>query len=274
MTTTPPAPTLVAYTDADPCPRVEITVTPMPGDADTITVWRSWAGRRTQVRDAVGVTVSGDYFVIDYEVPFGVAVTYTCETADAGGVPSELSAGSSVTVAVTEIWMQDPLAPTSALEVATTTGSSIGVRALADSFAGHTAEMPAETVTIIGSGEPVALGGTRQAPSGVPLKIKARTQADADAVRSLWDQSFPLCVRTPAKMPFYRGLAYMVFDYTETPHPDWQQVTFTATARVVRGPGRGIVIQPRTFADLLDEAATFADLLTLYPTFLDLRRGL
>lgn len=272
MTTTPPAPTLVAHTDADPCPRVEITVTPMPVDADTITVWRSWAGRRTQVRDAVGVTVSGDYFVVDYEAPFGVPVTYTCETADAAGVPSELSAGTSATVAVTEIWMQDPLDPASAIEVATT-GSSAGVRALADSFTGHTAEMPAETVTVIGSGEPIALGGTRQAPSQVPLKVKARTVADAEAVRNLWNQAFPLCVRTPTKMPFYRGLAYMVFDYTETPHPDWVQVTFAATARVVRGPGRGVVVQPRTYDHLLDEAATYAGLLPLYPTYLDMRRG-
>lgn len=272
MTTTPPAPTLVAYTDADPCPRVEITVTPMPVDADTITVWRSWAGRRTQVRDAVGATVSGDYLVVDYEVPLGVQVTYTCETADAAGVPSELSSGTSTTLNVATIWMQDPLSPASAVEVQTTPGVT-GVRAIGDSFAPLTYEMPTEVVTIIGSAEPIALGGTRQAASQVPLTIQAWTDAEAANLRTLWQQAFPLCVRTPASIPQYGGLIYLTFDFTETPYPGWDGVLFTAQARSVRGPGRGIVAQPRTYAHLLDESATYSGLLPVYATYLDMRRG-
>lgn len=273
MTTTPPAPTLATHTDADPCPRVEITITPMPVDADTVTVWRSWAGRRTQVRDAINATVAGDHFAVDYEAPLGTPVTYTCETADSDGVPSELSTGTSTTLDVTTIWMQDPLDPTNAIEVSVRSGRS-GIRSLADSFAPLTYEIPTTVVNIVGSSEPVELGGTRLAPSQIPLTIKAWSPADAEAVRNLWRQAFPLCVRTPAAIPQHGGLVYLAFNFVETPVAGWQETVFTATARSVRGPGRAIVVQPRTYAHLLDEAATYADLLTLYPTYLDLRRGL
>lgn len=272
MTTTPPAPTLVAHTDADPCPRVEITITPMPVDADSITVWRSWSGQRTQVRDAVGVTVSGDFLVVDYEAPFGVAVTYTCETADAAGVPSELSSGTATTLNVATVWMQDALDPDSAIEVQITPGSS-GVRAIGDSFAPLTYDMPMQIVPIVGAREPIALGGTRQAPSGVPLTIQTWSDSDTEAVRTLWDRSWPVCFRTPSTIPQHRGLVYLAFTFTETPYPGWEKTLFTATATAVRGPGRGIVVQPRTYDHLLDEAATYADLLALYPTYLDVRRG-
>lgn len=273
MTTTPPAPTLAAFTDADPCPRVEITVTPMPVDAHKITVWRSWAGRRTQVRDAVNATVSGAYFVVDYETPLGVPVTYTCETADIAGVPSELSAGTSTTLTVETVWMQDPLNPTGAIEVLTSSGRT-GIRAIADSFAPLTYEAPSEIVTIIGSDEPIALGNVRQAPSQIPLKIQAWSDADAATVRDTFRSAFPLCVRTPTNIPLHYGLAYLAFDFTETPYPGWNGYVFSGTARAVRGPGRSVVVQPRTYAHLLDESATYAGLLPLYPTYLDVRKGL
>lgn len=268
----PPAPTLTAFTDADPCPRVEIVVTPMPTQADTITVWRQWSGRRAQVRDAVAATVSGAFLVIDYEAPLGVPLTYTCETADANGVASELSAEATTTLDVSTIWMQDALDPSTAIEVQL--NGTTGITAIADSFAPITYQLTGVVLPIVGSRDPVAVGGTRRAASQVPLNLITRTPADTSAVRSLWDQAFPLCVRVPATIPQHDGLMYLAFtEFREAPYPGWTQTLFTAVADSVRGPGLGVVVQPRQYTHLLDEAATYTALISLYPTYLDVLRG-
>lgn len=268
----PPAPTLTAFTDADPCPRVEIVVSPMPTTADTITVWRQWSGRRSQVRDAVGVTVSGAFLVVDYEAPLGVPLIYTCETADANGVASELSAEATVTVDVSTIWMQDALDPTSAIEVQSS--GTAGITAIGDSFAPMIYELTGQVLPIVGSRDPVAVGGTRRAASQVPLSLITRSASDTTAVRVLWDQAFPLCVRVPSTIPQHDGLMYLAFtEFREAPYPGWDKTLFTAVADSVRGPGLGVIVNPRQFDHLLDEAATFTDLIALYPTFLDVQRG-
>jgi hypothetical protein len=269
----PPAPILTAFTDASPCPRVQIRVPAMPPLAATITVWRTWSGRRSQVRDAVDAPVSGPYFVTDYEVPLGVPVTYTCETKTAGGTPSELSDGATTTVNVSSIWMQDALDPTTAIEVQPTPGIT-GIRAIGDSFAPLTYELSGEVLPVVGSREPIAVGGTRRAASKVPLSVTTWSQVDTDKVRTLWSQAFPLCARTPSSIPQHGGLVYLAFTgFTEAPYPGWAGTLFATVGDAVRGPGRGIVVQPRTYAHLLDEASTYAGLLTLYPTYLDVRRG-
>jgi hypothetical protein len=133
--------------------------------------------------------------------------------------------------------------------------------------------MPMQLARIVAASEPVALGGTRQAASQIPLTIQAWSDSDTEAVRNLWQQAFPVCFRTGNAIPQHHGLVYLAFDFTETPYPGWEATLFTATATAVRGPGRGIVIQPRTYTDLLDEAASYAGLLPLYSTYLALRRG-
>lgn len=276
MTTTPPAPTLTAFTDADPCPRIEVLVTPMPGDADTITVWRSWKGQRVAVRDAEEVEVAGAFLVVDYEVPIGTSVTYTCETADSSGVPSQISAGTATTVDVSEMWVQDPLDPTSAVPVSLQIGAaSSGFTIIVPSVMPATYAADVSAAPAHGSELPLAFGGVRRAASRMPWSVIAWTPGDAETLRTLLAQAFPLCVRTPAAIYQLTGLTYMAMpDVVEMPYPGWQATLFTATADSVRGPGSGIVVQPRTYADLPDEAATYAGLLSVYPTYLDLRRGL
>lgn len=276
MPTTPPAPTLTAATGADPCPRVEIEITPMPVDADTLTIWRSWAGRRAIVRGVNNVEVAGDYLTTDYEVPLGVPVTYTCITADAGAVPSEVSAGSTVTVTVPDVWMQDPLDPASALPVRTTrTSMTSGLEVIGDSFMPAVYPSTSSTSPISGSDLPMGFGGARGAASRMPLTIIAWSAGDATALRELIRQAFPMCVRAPAtEVPQLGGLTYMSLgDLLETPLPGWAATVFSTSADAVRAPATSIVVQIRTFDDLLTEAATFDDLLTLYATFIDLQRG-
>jgi hypothetical protein len=276
VTTTPPAPTLTVFTDADPCPRVEVVVTPMPGDADTVTVWRTWKGQRAAVRDAQRVEVAGAFLVVDYEAPLGTTVTYTCETADVSGVPSELSLGADATVSVTDMWLQDPLDPISSIKVSLQIGAATsGFTTIAPSIVPATYSADIAEVVVHGDSLPVALGDVRREASRMPWSVIAWTPSEAEALKTLLKQAIPLCMRTPAAIHQLSGLTYVSLpDLVETPYPGWQATLFTATATSVRGPGAGIVIQPRTYADLPDEAATYTALKTVYATYLDVRRGL
>lgn len=273
MTTTPPAPTLTTSTDADPCPRVEVVIATMPGDADTITIYRTWRGQRSIVRGAENAEVAGDHLVIDYEVPLGVPVAYSSVTYDVAGIPSQESTSTTTTVTVDDVWIQDALDPGTAIQVGLTIPRE--VMCIFPSFLPASYTMAMTTSPIVGDPTPVGLGGTRQAASRVPFTIVASTPTSADAVKELLDQAFPLCVRTPAAVPQYKGLLYLgIPEYSPDPHAGWNETTYAMVGDSIRGPGSGIVVQPRTFDDLLDEAATFTDLLALYATFLELRRGL
>jgi hypothetical protein len=275
VTTTPPAPTLTALTTADPCPRVEILITPMPVDVDEITIYRTWAGQRSVVRGASRAEVSGDHLVVDYEAPLGTSIVYTSVGYDSSGIPSEESTGTAVTVAVTDGWLQDPLDPTSAMQVGLTTPRDLMVTV--PSFLPASRAMAVTVAGIVGSPTPVGMGGTRQAASGMPLTLDARTPVVAAALEELLDQAYPVCLRTPATLiRQLSGLTYLsIAEYIPTPDDGWDGATlYSMTADTVRGPGAGIVVQPRTYDDLLAEAATYNDLLALYPTYLDMLRGL
>lgn len=273
MTTTPSAPTLTAFTDADPCPRVEVLVTPMAGDIDQITVYRTWRGQRSAVRGASRAEVAGPYFVVDYEVPLGVPVAYSCIGYDVAGTASQESASTTVTVDVDDVWIQDPLDPASAIQVGLTRPRTI--MAVAPSFMPATNSMAMTIAPIAGSPLPTALGSVRQAAAGIPLTIVTSTPSESAQLSELLDQAFPVCVRTPEEVYQLSGLTYMAIqDVTPDPHKGWQQSTFSLVGTSVRGPGVSTVVQVRTYADLPDEAATYTALKALYATYVDVKRGL
>lgn len=273
MTTTPSAPTLTAYTDADPCPRVEILVTPMAGDIDQITVYRTWRGQRSAVRGALRAEVAGPFLIVDYEVPLGTSVSYTAVGYDVAGTASVESAATTVTVNVDDVWIQDPLDPTSAIQVGLTKPRS--VMAVHPSFMPATSPMAMTINPVAGSPLPIALGGMRQAASGIPLTIVTSTPEESTQLAEMLDQAFPVCVRTPGEIYQLSGLTYMAIqDVTPDPHRGWERSTFALVGTSVRGPGVNTVIQPRTYADLPDEAATYTALKALYATYVDVKRGL
>jgi hypothetical protein len=271
VTTTPPAPTLTGHTDADPCPRVEVLITPMPGDAATVTVWRSWSGRREVVRGAKRALSAGDTLVIDYEAPTGVPVEYSCVTYDLAGTASEESPRATVTLDSDDVWLQDPLDPTSALQAGLTTRRDLMV--IGPSFVGArpvdmTVQQP------VGSALPFAFGRKRRAARGMPITVHAETQTAAAQLEALLDQAQPLCVRTPAAVTKLTGLTYVaVGEYLPDVWDGWQETTYPLVGDVVKGPGAAVVVNPRTFDDLPQEASTFDALLSLHATFIDLKRG-
>lgn len=80
------APTLTTFTDAAPCPRVEVFFDSFAPGTASVTVFRLAAGREYRVRGAVRAATAGTLTRIDFECPFNVLVTYRAEMFDAAGL--------------------------------------------------------------------------------------------------------------------------------------------------------------------------------------------
>lgn len=277
MTTTPPVPTVTPSIDAAPCPRVEILISPMPVDADTITITRAYGSQTDTVRGATGVVVAGDFVVVDYEAPFGVDVTYTCVTEDAGGIASSVSDPSTtVNLDVAEVWAQDPLDPSTSMPWALNRDGASDARAKRPSFSGFKLSAPQNLAASIGSRLPIGQSGVRQAPSAMPLVIATTTPDSTLTMLNLLTQAGALlCIRVPAaKLPLVDPLGYyQLGDITPDDTTVYGQVWWTTAATAIVGPSLDVIVPTRTLDDLGGEASTLADFGTLYATLIDLERG-
>lgn len=275
MTTTPPAPTLTVFTTDDPCPRVEVLISPMPGDIDEITVYRSWLGNRVEVRGGKRAEVAGAFLLVDYEVPLGTPVSYSSVGYDVAGTPSQESSLTTQTVSVSDVWLQDPLDPTTALRAGLTTPRD-DLMVVAPSFELGVYGAEVSKSVVVGSSLAVARVGARQAASQMPLSIRAGSPTDAAALKLLLDQASILCVRAPSSsVPYLDGLSYLAFtSYQPQPEPGWTKTLYSLSGDVVRAPGASVVVSPRTYDDLLDEAATYNGIVALYADYLGVLRGL
>jgi hypothetical protein len=82
----PYEPTLTAYTDEAPCPRVEVFFPSFHPDTATVTVYRTVGARQYEVRGAVRAVTAGALTRIDFECPFNTVVTYRAEMFDVAGM--------------------------------------------------------------------------------------------------------------------------------------------------------------------------------------------
>lgn len=269
MTTTPPAPTVTAYTDAAPCPRAVVLITPMPTDAATVTVWRYANGRRAIVRGASNVPVAGDTAVVDYDLPLGFAATYRVQTADAAGTPSQWSDDSTPVLADSDyLWIHDPLDPSSAMPVSLGWGGGTGAEARFASFRTGTYQLAATLTPVFGSGEPIGYADVRQAVSGVPLEIRTYGPDVFDQLLALLQQAYPLCVRGGVAVPLIPGVAYLSIPaVTPTLDPDNVTATWAMTGDSIAPPGASIIIPTRTWDDVGDEASSWDGLGDIYSTW-------
>lgn len=273
MTTQPPAPTLTPATDANPSPRVEVLISPMPTDARTVSIWRSYGGVIEAVRGAVNATCSGDFLVTDYEAPLGQAVTYSCQTFDSAGTPSPLSDPSaSVTLDVADVWLSDPLAPSTALALPLTRGSGdIAVRVGA--FVGSYGQ-DAALLNPIGVSLPIAVVGVRRAISAMPVTVATYSSAVDAALLDLLQQASVACLRVPPAVRRVSPVSYVQFgDLQPADDPSLRRTVWPLVATAVQAPGLNVVIPTRTYDDLLAEASTYDELAQLYTTYIDLQRG-
>lgn len=262
------SPDLVGHSDADPCPRVEITVT-VTG-TQSVTVWRTADGQRAKVRGADGVSSQGAFFVVDYEVPLARTVSYTASLDGAAEGPA-----STVVIPQTYAWVQDPLAPAQSAPVSLTGEYE-------ESFVGHrsltsiTYGLPSEMVRILGSSYSVALGGTRQAASRVPFDVFCQTAEAASKIRSILTEAFPVLLRPLPGMPGLPPAAFVtVGDVVEEPLDarfGGTLTRFPLVVDVVAGPSVRVVVPVWTYGDVAALWATYGEVSATGRTYLDMLR--
>lgn len=262
MTATLAAPVAVARTTPDPCPRVEVTVTPQ-ADTSTVTMYRTSASGRVTVRGAVRAPVAGPLLVVDYEAPFGEQVSYTAVAYDAAGTPSAESPGSApILLAVTGCpWAQDPLDPSTAMTLSPTDWQT------------RTFGRDSDELWPVASKSAVVLTGPRRNP-GSEMTVITRTLGDAERLLALADVPVVLIRCDPSWR--WRGGYFGIGELDnagrvrEMTHAD-QLWTLPLTPAVP--PPADLAPAVHTWAEVVSLYATWADLVAAKATWADVVRN-
>lgn len=261
--------------NADPCPRVEVTVTAIPAGS-RITVLRSWAGSEEVVRDARRVAASGSGLWRDFEPPFGVDVTYRVTAVNSLGAVVDVASATTVIAdgepAMYErVWIQNPLNPRSATEVVLTDEAVQSISYRRDGVATHSP---------LGGGLPLMMGGSLTGQK-VPLSFYTVGVEHNDAVRDLLNGSVTQLLRTrdPVSMP---RAAYIGMQGIELITDDFDRdvgarvFTWAGEASIVRAPVADIAVPAFMYSDVepLYAGLTYAQVEALRPgsTYLDWER--
>lgn len=256
------APTVTARIDANPCPRVEVTVTPK-ADTVTVTVWRSSAAGRVQVRGAYRLPLSGPLLVVDYEAPFGDPATYSATAYDGAGTAATESPSSAAAILAVPgcPWVQDPTDPASAMVW------------IATDWPDRTFGRDSAELWPVASKTAVVLTGPRRAPIST-MTVITRTLTAADGLLALADVPVVLVRTDPAWR--WRGGYFAMGEVVETgrvydpTHPD-QLWTVPLTPTVAPPPDMTVPLY--TWADVKRLYATWADVKAAKATWQDLLRN-
>jgi len=186
-------------------PQVGITIDGLDAvSASVITVDVSWDGGDTWngVRGASAITVTGGTFIRDHVPALNVESTYRLTVVSGATVPATLEA--TITPTSSTAWIQDPLDPHSAVELAGVVNGS-AVMMLSPTGSEIVRALPADLVVPMGSDLPVASIGQRLGPANVPLALRAlpATQgALVKALRALFKSAGQVVLRgLPADVP-------------------------------------------------------------------------
>lgn len=244
-------------------PSVTLEVTAVPPATISVTITRDVAGLpTTAVRGAESQPTSGGTaVVVEYETPFGVPATYRATAYDAAGAALD-TAQVTVTLAVDEMWISDPLAPT-------VSAACRGVKS-PESFSSLTYNLSSALTPTEGVELPVGLSGVRQAASNVPLTIIAEGAVEAAAIRTVLRYASPFLLRTPVRWQVpLPALSYcLAGSVTDNLFGGtFGRSHLSLTFDLVQPPGRSIAVAKRTYQSFLDEASTYADLAALYSTY-------
>jgi hypothetical protein len=204
----PAAPTLTEETT--PGPGVEVYFPTLDAAGATITVWRVADGSREAVRGAKRATVSGDFVITDWEIPFGVVSTYVGELFDASGA-SVLGGSSAITVDRDDVYISNPVDPEQVYIV----------NLEAASFGRIQRTRRTEQVLVMGVQRPFeqnwGLGGIES----LPFTLWTETVSDSSKIDLLL-QSSPLLIRTPPRFSTLpRSLSASIKQPEQTPF-DWR----------------------------------------------------
>ncbi|AGW41746.1 excinuclease ABC subunit C [Leifsonia xyli subsp. cynodontis DSM 46306] len=248
----PYAPTLTAFTDANPGVRVLVTFSALASGTQTINVYRTAEGRRFKVRGGVNLYAVGGVAVMDFEVPLGVAATYQAEQFDSSGLSLGFTDATSVTVSTSGVFtdtsqaiLHQPLSPS----------LSIIANLDASTAADVANVVPGSLTYPEGATVGTWIGGRRQGISGLALTVKAQSYADADEFRNMfggYTTDFPavLCVRTAPPVRLPRVLFASVDMVHESVDYINSLVTFALTVNEVAPPAPGLIIPTLRREDL------------------------
>lgn len=263
MTAVLPAPAVLPLSDAAPCPRVQITITPAV-DTATVTVWRTDPVGTSVVRGGYRVPLTGPAVVTDYEAPFGVTLTYTAVGYDDAGIPGPASPPSA------PVTLPDPTCPWLAAALAPATSRQVTPHIW--ETRAHTREA---TVLWPATGDAaIVLANTRPRPSS---ELGLFTTTDAEAADLLAMLEAPtLTWRPPAAWGWSGGHMYAA-DVVETRYVPKKAADprrlWTFTLIPVRTPDPTLVENPTTWAQLFSYYPTWAAVLAAKATWLDVQRN-
>lgn len=259
------APTLTYK--ATPLPSVEVYWASLPAGTDTISVYRQAEGERVLVRNASEVPASGSFAIVDYEAPFGTALTYSAETSIAG-VSDGTSATAEITLDVTDVWIQDPLNLNSAIKVAVAGGTDFTLGQ--GSFNSLTRASVVSKSQVLGRSKPVVQFYGRKSLEGINLDILADNETFGD-LNELLDVQ-PLLIRTPSALGYLPRSLYCTVAAVEEPI-DWHSVEssgmsrFKLTVDEVEGQNLTVFVTLYTYADYADKYATYNAAATVYGSY-------
>ncbi|MBD7949585.1 hypothetical protein [Oerskovia rustica] len=168
-------------------PQAGITVTGLaPSSESVISVQVSWDGGRSWhgVRGAEHVGVTGGDFFRDHVPPLNVPARYRLVVHKGPVTPLRLE--DTITIESDSVWIQDPLSPRGAVEVeCVRTGA--GLMLMTGTASRIVRRQVIDITSIEGSRYPVASVGIRQAPSGVPLTLRAVVASQGALIASMRD---------------------------------------------------------------------------------------
>ncbi len=176
--------TLEVMPDAG-APQAGITIDGLdPGATSIVSVEVSWSDGATWngVRGAQRLSVVGGTFVRDYVPPLNVDARYRLAVHSGPVVPEQLEATLRIESEVA--WLQDPLVPRGAVPVACVRDAD-GLLLLSPSAGTMHRRQAVDTATPMGARLPVASIGMRQAPSDIPLHLRALPQAQGALVKAI-----------------------------------------------------------------------------------------
>jgi hypothetical protein len=226
--------------DGDP-PAVRVTVSGVAATT-TFTLNRLCEGKTITVPGWRAKQFTDSYSEVDWAAPTNRPVTYTLL------VDGVVVASATITLPSAYAWLQDPLQPDKCLRFGL---SRDGTTAVLDhkSLKQFTHKANAATVQIMGSPEPVVFGGQRQAASGVTYQLRTFTEADADTMTALIEETPILLVRPLPGMVGVPAVAYLNGDVTQAPftthlpgeHQQYWTVTGDLIAAVLQAAITGTV---------------------------------
>ncbi|MDO4888165.1 MAG: hypothetical protein Q3979_05620 [Actinomycetaceae bacterium] len=231
----------------------QVVVTVESDQPRELVVWRTSPAGTVKVRGG-RVHVDGTAIVRDYECPLGVELTYWA--ADSQG--SQADGPQRITVDSPTAWIHDADSPGDAVAAS---GDLVPGTLLVEHGTLASVSRPAggTSVRVLGSRLPVRLGGGRQAPTDVELRLIAPTRTERDRLAALIDSGALLCVRGMRdedwELPEVCWLAAeaaslsTVARYSDS--PVWRAVL---SGDLVRGPTRSIIVAAFSYDDM-DEVA-------------------